>query len=73
MIIYLLYLCSTYLPMLKVKDEMTIKFYNVSKHVKQQNKLEQWPRGIKYILNNRTNITGAGAKYLVEWPEPGDV
>ena len=30
-----------YLPMLKVKDEMTIKFYNVSKHVKQQNKLEQ--------------------------------
>ena len=68
----LLVLCGEliYLPMLKVKDEMTIKFYNVSKHVKQQNKLEQWPRGIKNILNNRT---GAGARYLVEWPEPGDV
>ena len=38
-------------PRLKLKDEMTIKFYNVSKHVKQQNKLDQWPRGI-----NRTKL-----------------
>ncbi len=45
-----------YLPMLKVKDGMTIKFYNVSKHVKQQNKLEQWPRGIKIYFKTTEQI-----------------